>query len=291
MTLPRVAVAAALLFGLAEMPVLFSALTTSAGAEDASAWTTQAHTSARLIAGATAKTPTATVIRAGLEIALDPGWHTYWRDPGDTGVPPTFDFSGSDNVKSAKVLWPAPESFPDGAGGTSIGYVGRVTLPLLVTPNDAAKHSVLQVKLNYAVCGNLCVPVDATLQLALDGRGAEEAAIEKAQARVPRQVSLGAPAGGDLAITAVHREAGQPHDRVVVDVTAPAQTPVQLFVEGPTPDWALPQPQSTDGDGATKRHFSFDLDGLPADVTAKGATLTFTAVSPTDAIEVPAHLD
>lgn len=279
-----------MLIGLAEIPLVFWALSTSAGAQDASDWTAQAHTSARLIAGTTAKTSTATFIRAGVEIALDPGWHTYWRDPGDTGVPPTFDFSGSGNVQSTKVLWPAPESFPDGAGGTSIGYVGSVTLPLLVTPSDPAKPSVLHLKLNYAVCGNLCVPAEANLQLALDGRGGEEAAIEKAQMRVPRQVPLGAQTGGGLAITGVHRETGQPHDRVIVDVAAPAQTPLQLFVEGPTPDWALPQPQSTGGNGIM-RLFNFDLDGLPPDASAKGATLTFTAVSPTDAIEVPAHLD
>lgn len=290
MTISRVTAAAALLIGLAEIPLVFWALSTSAGAQDASDWTAQAHSSARLIAGTTAKTSTATFIRAGVEIALDPGWHTYWRDPGDTGVPPTFDFSGSGNVQSTKVLWPAPESFPDGAGGTSIGYVGSVTLPLLVTPSDPAKPSVLHLKLNYAVCGNLCVPAEANLQLALDGRGGEEAAIEKAQMRVPRQVPLGAQTGGGLAITGVHRESGQPHDRVMVDVAAPAQTPLQLFVEGPMPDWALPQPQSMGGNGIM-RHFNFDLDGLPPDASAKGATLTFTAVSPTDAIEVPAHLD
>jgi DsbC/DsbD-like thiol-disulfide interchange protein len=164
-------------------------------------------------------------------------------------------------------------------------------MPLLVTPADAAKPTALHVKLNYAVCGNLCVPAEADLRVPLDGSGGGQAAIEKAQKRVPRQMALGAHSGGGLAITGVHREAAQPHDRIVVDVAAPAQTPVQLFVEGPTPDWALPQPQSSAGDGSTLRHFSFDLDGLPADAKADGATLTFTAVSPADAIEVPAHLD
>lgn len=291
MTLLRVATAAAVLFGLADMPALWPVLT-SARAQDASNWTTQAHTAARLIAGATAKTAAATFIRAGIEIKLDPGWHTYWRNPGDTGVPPTFDFAGSDNVKSAKVLWPAPETFPDGAGGTSIGYADRVILPLLVAPENPAKHAVLNLKLGYAVCGNMCVPVEANLRLALDGGGTEDAAIEKAQSRVPLQMPLGPPAGATdgLAIVGVRREAGQPHDRVVVDVEAPAQTPLQLFVEGPTPDWSLPQPQPIGDDGRT-RHFRFDLDGLPPDAQAKGATLTFTAVSATDAIEVPAHLD
>ncbi|MFZ0609235.1 MAG: protein-disulfide reductase DsbD domain-containing protein [Xanthobacteraceae bacterium] len=292
MTQLRLTLAAALLVGFAAMPLAAVAMSSAARAQDASDWTTQLHTAARLIAGDAAKTSAAPIIRAGIEIKLDPGWHTYWRDPGDTGVPPTFDFSGSTNVKSTAVEWPAPESFPDGAGGTSIGYVDHVILPLRVTPQHPEKQSVLHLKLGYAVCGNLCIPVEANLQLALDGNGAENAAIRKAEIRVPRHAAVGLnsrPANG-LAITAVHLEPGQPHDRVVVDLTAPAQTPVQLFVEGPTPDWSLPQPQSAGGDGTT-RHFSFDLDGLPPDAQAKGATLTFTAVSADDAIEVPARLD
>jgi DsbC/DsbD-like thiol-disulfide interchange protein len=233
------------------------------------------------------------MLRAGIEIKLDTGWHTYWRDPGDSGVPPTFDFSGSDNVKSATVLWPAPERFSDGAGGTSVGYVGRVVLPVEVAPEDPAKQSLLHLKLGYAVCGNLCIPAEAKLQLALNGKGAEDAAIEKAETRVPRRVSLGPNSGASsgLAVLAVHRIAGAAHDHVVVDVAAPPGAPVDLLVEGPTPDWSLPQPEPKgSGDGET-RQFTFDLDGLPPGAHAIGATLTFTAVSPDDAIEVPAHLD
>jgi hypothetical protein len=88
----------------------------------------------------------------------------------------------------------------------------------------------------------------------------------------------------------VHREKGVPHDRVVVEVAAPAGAPVDLLVEGPTPDWSLPLPQPTGVDGTTRR-YTFDLDGLPPDAHAEGATLTFTAVSGDDAIEVPARLD
>lgn len=287
LTLCRSAFAAVALTGLAGAP----AASSLAWAQDASGWDTQPHTAARLIAGAMTRTPDATFLRAGIEIKLDPGWHTYWRDPGDTGVPPTFDFSGSDNVKTATVMWPAPEQFPDGAGGQSIGYVDHVILPLRVAPEDVAKRSSLHLKLGYAICGNLCIPVEANLRLPLSGDGAEDAAIEKAEIRVPRRVALGANTGPQgLAILAVHRQPGNPHDRVVVDVAASAGAPVNLFVEGPTPDWSLPQPQSTGGNGAT-RQFAFDLDGLPPDAQAKGATLTFTAVSANDAIEVPAHLD
>jgi DsbC/DsbD-like thiol-disulfide interchange protein len=260
----------------------------AARAQDASDWDAQAHTAARLIAGSMIKTSDAPFLRAGVEIKLDPGWKTYWRDPGDSGVPPTLDFSGSDNVKSVTVLWPAPELFPDGAGGNSIGYVDRVILPLHIAPDNAAKPSSLQLKLGYAICGNLCVPVEANMQLPLAGDGAEEAALERAEIRVPRRVALGP--GPGLAILAVHREPGDAHERVVIDVAAPDGAPVNLFVEGPTPDWSLPVPEPTGGKSVT-RQFTFDLDGLPADAHAQGAALTFTAVSGDDAIEVLTHLD
>jgi DsbC/DsbD-like thiol-disulfide interchange protein len=261
---------------------------TAARAQDASAWDKETHAEARLIAGATIKTADATYLRAGIEIRLDPGWKTYWRDPGDSGVPPTFDFSGSDNVKSVTVEWPAPERFPDGAGGNSIGYVGRVVLPLRVTQQDAAKHSAVHVKLSYAVCGNLCVPAEATLALELSGDGAEETALQKDELRVPRRIAPGP--GKGLAVIAAHREPGGEHDKVTVEVAAPKDAALDLFVEGPTPDWSLPLPEPSGTDGDIRR-FTFDLDGLPPGADGKGATLTFTAVSGDDAIEVPVHLD
>lgn len=259
-----------------------------AQAQDASAWDADAHAAARLIAGSLVKTPEATFVRAGLEIRLDPGWKTYWREPGDSGVPPTLDFTGSENVKSVNVLWPTPERFPDGAGGNSIGYLGDIVLPLRVTPKNAASPSSVHLKLSYAVCGTLCVPAEAKLELALDGKGAEESMLEKAELHVPRHLALGD--GKNLSIRSVHREAGSKHERVVVDVAAPAGLPVQLFVEGPTPDWSLPIPE-LDGPAAATRRFTFDLDGLPPGVQAKGAILTFTAISNDDAIEVSTHLD
>jgi len=259
-----------------------------ARAQDASDWDAQAHTAVRLISGSIIKTANTAFLRAGIEIKLDPGWKTYWRDPGDSGVPPTLDFSGSGNVKSVTVLWPAPERFPDGAGGNSIGYVDHLILPLRVAPQDAAKQASLQLRLGYDVCGNMCVPVEANLTLALGGDGAEESAIEKAEIRVPRRVALGPRQG--LAILSVRREPGDAHDRVVVEVAAPEGAPVDLFAEGPTPDWSLPLPEPAGGNG-TRRQFTFDLDGLPADAHAEGATLTFTAVSGDDAIEVATRLD
>jgi DsbC/DsbD-like thiol-disulfide interchange protein len=263
-----------------------------ARAQDASAWQKEAHAATRLLAGTAVKTADATALRAGIEIRLEAGWKTYWRYPGDTGVPPTFDFAGSANVKSAQVEFPAPERFSDDAGGNSIGYMGDVILPLRVVPTDRARPVALRVRINYATCGTLCVPVQATLDLTLTGRGADEATLEKAEQQVPKRVALGASGGSNtLAILSVHREPGAPHERVDVEVAAPAGAPVELFAEGPTPEWALPVPEPAGPAKGPTRRFTFDLDGLPPGAQAKGATLTLTAVSGDNAIEVPGHLD
>ena len=262
----------------------------AARAQQASAWEPQPHASARLIAGASEK---AAALRAGIELRLDPGWKTYWRYPGDSGMPPTFDFAGSINVASATALWPAPERFADGAGGHSIGYHGDIVLPVRVIPKDTSKPSSLHAKVAYAICGTLCVPAEATLDLALTTKaGAEDPALAAAEARVPRRVPLGI--GSDLAIRSLHREPGKTPERVVVEVVAPQGEPVDLFAEGPTPDWALPLPEeapAAPGEAPGTRRFTFVLDGLPPGAQAKGAALTLTAVSPNDAIEVVAHLD
>lgn len=254
---------------------------TVAEAQNASAWDKGLYSAARLIAGSAGPTS----ILAGVEIQLTPGWHTYWRDPGDSGVPPTFDFSGSEKVKSATVLWPAPRRFPDGAGGYSIGYLRNIIFPLRIAPKDAARAPTLHLNLTYAVCEKVCVPAHANLKLTLVGSGLEAAAIAKADARVPRHVALGA--GRALVIRSVRRDKT---NRVVVDVAAPDSVPVDLFAEGPTPEWSLPLPELIGTEPGVRR-FAFKLDGLPPGAQAQDAALTLTAVSPNDAIEVVAHID
>src|SRR6202795_3444545 len=82
-------------------------------AEDASPWQRDAHSAVRLLAGSRS----GTVLLGGVAIQLQPGWHTYWRTPGDSGVPPHFDFSKSDNIEAVTVLWPGP----GGIGGRARG--------------------------------------------------------------------------------------------------------------------------------------------------------------------------
>src|SRR5580704_17387405 len=128
----------------------------AARAQDASPWQRDGHSAVRLLAGSRS----GAVLLGGIGFQLQPGWKTYWRTPGDSGVPPRFDFSKSENIEAVTVLWPAPMKFDDGAGGHSLGYHDQVVLPLRIVAKNADKPVTLRAAVNYAVCAKLCIPVD-----------------------------------------------------------------------------------------------------------------------------------
>ena len=257
-------------------------------ADDASRWDGDARSAIRLVAGSLPAGQT-TPMRAGLEIRLKPGWHTYWRYPGDAGVPPRFDFAGSQNVKAVEVLWPAPQRIPE-EGMVTIGYTGDVMLPLAIVPQDVSKPVLLHLKLDYAVCEKLCVPAEGKAELLLTGGpSSQDAALAAAAARIPQKVALGQ--GTALVIKSVRREDGGGRPRIIADVAAPPGTTPVLFAEGPAPDWALPVPARTEGAPAGLHRFAFDLDGAPPGAKYEGPAITLTAVAGDAAIEVATHLD
>ena len=253
-------------------------------AGDLSTWSTPEGTAARLIAGGAQDD----ALLGGVEIRLPPGLKTYWRYPGDSGVPPHFDWSGSRNVEAVEVLWPAPVRFDDG-GSYSIGYKHDIVLPLRITPKDRAQPVELKLNLDFAVCGKICQPANAALDLALPpgGAGAPPAALAQALARVPRPAKLGESGAPGIATAALDRAGGTPAIRVVADVGTAGTA--DLFVEGPDEDWALPLPaRETGPDGRTV--FVLPVDGVPKGADVAAATLRFTLVDGDRAIQVEAPL-
>src|SRR5215475_5186729 len=138
--------------------ILASAFAVDARAQDASPWQREGHAAVRLLAGSRS----GAVLLGGVAFQLQPGWKTYWRTPGDSGVPPRFDFSKSENVEAVTVLWPAPLMFDDGAGGHALGYHDKVVLPLRIVVKNADKPVTLRAAINYAVCNKICIPVEAS---------------------------------------------------------------------------------------------------------------------------------
>lgn len=222
-------------------PALLCALLGSAAvAGENSPWAVGLGAKARLLVGGEA----GTARLAAVEIAPDRGFKTYWRHPGESGLPPAFDWSRSTNLAAVEVLWPAPRRFEDG-GGVTYGYKGGVVLPLRVTPREAGRPVRLALTLDYGVCKDICIPVRAELSLDVPAGGSAAptppAVIERALDAVPERRAIGA--GGELSVLAVE-PAGAEKPELLVTVRAPS--PPQLFAEGPE-GWFLSTPSGAPG--------------------------------------------
>src|ERR1700752_1321330 len=242
------------LFGLAAA-IFASSLPATSRAEDGSPWQSEGHSAVRLLAGSRSGAG----LLGGIAPQMPAGWKTYWRTPGDSGVPPRFDFSKSENIEAVTVLWPAPTKFDDGAGGHSLGYHNQIVLPLRIVAKNSDKPVTLRADINYAVCEKICIPVEADADLAFASvASTEDSALFAALDTVPKPARIGDP--NPLTIRDVKREG---KSTVLVDVVAPDSREVGLFVEGPPPDWGLPIPNLVEHGPPGVKRFAFELDGLP----------------------------
>src|SRR6478672_4154459 len=263
--------------------LLASSLALAAYADDSSPWQRDGHSAVRLLAGSRG----GAVLLGGIAFQIQPGWKTYWRSPGDSGVPPRFDFSKSDNIEAVTVLWPAPMKFDDGSGGYSLGYQNQVVLPLRIVAKNADKPVTLRADISYAVCEKLCIPVQANAELVIAGvASTEDSALFAALDTVPKPANVGDP--NPLTIRDVKREG---KSTVLVDVAVPDTRAVDLFVEGPAPDWALPVPKLVKHSPPGVKRFTFELEGLPPGTNPEGAALKLTLVGGDRAYEFNINLD
>ncbi len=119
-----------------------------------------------------------------LRLRLKDGWKTYWRAPGDAGIPPQFDWSGSQNLGDVSITWPAPEVF-DQNGLQSIGYQNQLVLPVEITPANPAKPVRLRGDMDLGVCKDVCIPERLDFDHTLDADAARNPAIAAAMAQRP----------------------------------------------------------------------------------------------------------
>ncbi|MFD0981725.1 protein-disulfide reductase DsbD domain-containing protein [Tropicimonas aquimaris] len=121
---------------------------------------------------------------SALRLTLAPGWKTYWRAPGDTGIPPNFSWAGSDNLKAVVYHWPSPEVF-DSYGLRTIGYKHELILPIELHPSDPTAPIRLRGAMDLGVCETICVPAHLSFEAELSGKGASDMAIHAALAERP----------------------------------------------------------------------------------------------------------
>lgn len=109
-----------------------------------------------------------TPFRIGLRLRLAPGWHTYWQNPGDAGIPPSLDLTLPAGAKAGPIAWPAPRRVAEGSLMT-YSYTGDVLLPLTVTPAGGDGATPITAEARWLVCKEICVPEQAQFRLSLPG--------------------------------------------------------------------------------------------------------------------------
>lgn len=182
----------------------------------------------------------------GVELTMKPGWKTYWRSPGEAGVPPRFDWSGSENVSDVEVLWPKPERF-ESFGYETLGYGGQVVLPVRLVPGDAGAPIGVSLSMDLGVCADICVFETAELSAVLAPVADEGAAdIAAALRTVPPQGPEAGIAG------AVCRIEGAGTERRV-------SAAIRLIEPRPVPDVVLEADGEAWAHGVTAEMSGLDL--------------------------------
>jgi DsbC/DsbD-like thiol-disulfide interchange protein len=273
---PRIVAAPELRLAVGAMLSIAFAGACAAAITSQSPWVVSTESKVRLVSGAITLDGKSRLI-AGVQLRMDGGWKTYWRNPGDSGVPPSFDFAGSKNLKHAEVLFPAPHRFAD-ANGTAIGYDDEVTFPVKITPERDGEPIELRLAFSYGLCKNLCIPNDVSLGLELPADAAshpgDAALLEASLARVPK--TPGPDGFPRIEAVTANLEGSQP-ELLVVALFAPNATGTDLFIDAGETFVPVPEPLGPLADG--KQRFAVTF-GSPKEAAAvKDKPLNLTLVS------------
>lgn len=250
----------------------------AANAEVASPWSEGFKSKTRMVAGNVSMGEGPGRIYAGIEVAIPEGWKTFWRSPGDAGgVPPFFDWAASENLGSAKVLYPQPSRLKD-ASGEAVGYKTSVVFPVEVTPKDPSKPVVLNLAMEFGVCREICIPAEAKLSLAMPTASTPAPLVLAAALdAVPRKTADRRP--NDPELKAVRAILTGDKPKLEIDVVFTGHLAgADVFVEAPDGIY-LSLPKRVPSPPGANVTFAINLDTGVEAAELKGKTLLITMVS------------
>ena len=228
-------------------------------------------------------------INGGVEIELAEGWKTYWRMPGEAGVPPQFAWDGSGNLSGVQVSYPAPKRIPE-AGAETIGYKSRVVFPFAAKAAVPGKPVLLKLEAEFGICKEICVPAQANLVLTLPASARSiplPAVLAEALAQVPGPPSPDAKDRPQI-VASEAQFGGAAPQLVVTARFPPGSEPGDLFIEAPESTFV----PMTKGGVAKPDGTVVFTSKLTPDIAKdlKGKALTLTLVGATGAVETRWHL-
>jgi DsbC/DsbD-like thiol-disulfide interchange protein len=212
-------------------------------------------------------------LKGMLEVDLLPGWKTYWRDPGDAGVPPQIDVSASENIASAEFAFPAPERHDDGSFKWA-GYDEPVALPIIFTLKSPTQAALIEADVFLGVCETICIPAQTRLTLdpASDPDNPEDAAaVAAAFAALP------APAKPEFGVSSTREEGS----KLIVEAKFPGDPASAEFFLAAADGYAFGTPERVEKEGKTL--FSLEILARPDSVPA-GNGLHYTLVTDAGAV-------
>jgi DsbC/DsbD-like thiol-disulfide interchange protein len=225
-------------------------------AASSSDWHTSQGGKVRLVT--TGNADAAGHIKGALEISLDPGWKTYWRDPGDSGVPPQMDISPSTNIKSVTLAFPAPRHHDDGYGVWA-GYDHSVSIPVTFTQARPGTQTMIQADVFLGICEMICIPLQARLAVAPAKDPGNETDAELVKAAF---AALPDPERPGFGIKVLPGD----HETLNVEAMAPGDpASVDFFVAGEG-DYMFGPPKRSEKDGK----ITFSVQILDRPTTAPG---------------------
>ncbi len=271
------------LFSVFACGVFYSISGVTAAPDTTSSWVKGLHSQVRLISGHPGPIAPPDRVFAGVHIKLEKGWKTYWRFPGDAGAPPHFNWTGSSNLKNAKIHWPSPRRLAD-PYGTSIGYLDEVVFPIHIEPKEVGKPVDLNLKFEYAVCKDICIPAEAKIKLKVLSRvtstGAHGKLIAHYLARVPPEISAppSKTSNGPTIRKITAQLEGKSPNLIIEAVFTDGAKNRDLFVEGPE-QFYLPVPKRLDDGSQGIIRFRVDLSQGDNPKQLRGKSIKCTLVS------------
>lgn len=227
------------------------------------------------------------------EVAMQPGWKTYWRSPGEAGKPPVFGWEGSINLASAELLFPLPQRF-ELFEVQNLGYAEHLLLPIRISPAISGAPISVRASVDFLICKETCVPMRAEYQLDLpvaevaEIMSASAADIRAVLALVPRSPEKSA---NGLAVRNA-RVFGPPgNQRLTIDVEGPElMSAADVFIEAGRGVMFDAPRRALIGDG-TRAQLTFSAGDYSGELDLRGRTLTLTLTDGMGrAIETPFKL-
>jgi DsbC/DsbD-like thiol-disulfide interchange protein len=228
----------------------------------------------------TAVRPDSQKVDAALEVLLEKGWKTYWRSPGESGIPPFFDFAQSSNIIDAKVKFPTPSYFNE-LGVEIVGYKNRVIFPIELQVGTFGKPIILQLRTVIGICGEVCIPVQVKMSVIEPGTIGPTFDVSRAL----NDASASVPSGPakDLQVVSVGWNKNQPTKININAVVNESGKEVQLHVEGPQ-DWFLLPAKLVERKG-NSASFLLDISDIPENANPATTIFRFTLVADGRGIE------